>query len=127
MRRTVEKLQDHIDFLNSAVVHDEAGAVRGDGFVSLVRDPEGNKRKKMMVALWRSSRVSMLRYLEDVPVELMPQVLDFIRTNTCGHKQQEQTRNAVHSIARWWNMPSLYAYRSCASSKATRKRRHPNL
>ena len=99
-----ELLQERIEFLNANTAHTWV-----------------NRGTKLMMALQCSSRDAMLCYLEDVPVELMPQALEFMRRNTCCHKQ-EQTRNIVHAIARWWNMPSLYAFRSCA--KATRKRRH---
>jgi hypothetical protein len=73
-----------------------------------------NRMQKIFLAL--QDKDSLLKYLANVPVELMPEVLAF------PYYQQLDYVNIVYSTMRWWNMPMLYSYQCCAKSDAKRKR-----
>ena len=64
--------------------------------------PDTNRTNKKLGAL--HAKESTLNYLEDVPVELMPEVLCFIQAEKDKHK----LRNTMYTIIRWWDMPSLF-------------------
>jgi hypothetical protein len=75
--------------------------------------------QKMMLAL--QDKDSLLQYLANVPVGLMPEVLAFpLRQvdNQCQHKHL----NIQYSTMRWWNMPLIYSYHNCVNSHSKRKR-----
>jgi Ran GTPase-activating protein (RanGAP) involved in mRNA processing and transport len=76
------------------------------------------KRDKIFLAL--QDKDSLLKYLANVPVELIPEVLAF-RQRVVDQQVQRQL-NIVYSTMRWWNMPMLYLYRSCVKSDTKRKR-----
>jgi hypothetical protein len=88
---------------------------------------EGNIRKllrldrtqKIMLAL--HDKDSLLQYLANVPVELIPEVLAFPIQQNCNQRQHRNL-NVVYSTMRWWNMPMLYSYHCCVKSDAKRKR-----
>lgn len=69
------------------------------------------RKSKLLIALHEQE--SLLKYLEDVPVELMPEVLAFIQAEDC----QKKLLNMIYSTMRWWNMPSLYSYHLAPSKK----------
>jgi hypothetical protein len=78
-----------------------------------------NRIDKIMLAL--QDKDSLLQYLANVPVELIPEVLAFPRgriVNVYKHKYL----NIVYSTMRWWNMPLLYSYYNCVKSDTKRKR-----
>lgn len=69
------------------------------------------RKSKLLIAL--NGKESLLKCLEDVPVELMPEVLAFIQAEDCPKK----LLNMIYSTMRWWNMPSLYSYHHAPSKK----------
>jgi hypothetical protein len=69
--------------------------------------------EKVLLAL--DDKESLLKYLANVPVELIPEVLIFSQQHGCR-------LNAVYSTMRWWNMPLLYSYHICVKSDTKRKR-----
>jgi hypothetical protein len=74
---------------------------------------------KIMLAL--QDKDSLLQYLANVPVELIPEVLAF----PCGRiidELKHKHLTVVYSTMRWWNMPMLYSYYSCVKSDTKRKR-----
>jgi hypothetical protein len=73
---------------------------------------------KIILAL--QHKESLLKYLANVPVELIPEVLAFSQQE--GYLIQHINLSIVYSTMRWWNMPMLYSYRSCVKSDAKRKR-----
>jgi hypothetical protein len=78
-----------------------------------------DRKQKIMLAL--QDKDSLLHYLANIPVELIPEVLAFpLRQvdNQCEHKYL----NLVYSTMRWWNMPMLYSYHTCVKSDTKRKR-----
>jgi Ran GTPase-activating protein (RanGAP) involved in mRNA processing and transport len=77
-----------------------------------------DRTQKILLAL--QDKDSLLQYLANVPVELIPEVLAFSQRegNSCQHKQL----NVVYSTMRWWNMPMLYSYHNYAKSATKRKR-----
>lgn len=81
-------LYDHVGFLNA-------------------EDWESARKTKMKVAL-EYSRESLLQYTELIPVELMHIVIEFILVMS----EESNRADMVYTIMRWWNMPSLYTYRS---------------
>jgi Ran GTPase-activating protein (RanGAP) involved in mRNA processing and transport len=77
-----------------------------------------DRTQKILLAL--QDKDSLLQYLANLPVELIPEVLAFSQRegNSCQHKQL----NIVYSTMRWWNMPMLYSYHNYAKSDTKRKR-----
>jgi len=73
------------------------------------------------IVLVLQDKDSLLQYLANVPVELIPEMLARI-DDQCPQKHL----NIVYFTMRWWNMPVLYSYyHLCAKSntKTKRKRR----
>jgi hypothetical protein len=75
-----------------------------------------DRTSKILIAL--HDKESLLEYLADVPLGLMPNVLAFIE------KERDQTlsMSMMYVAMRWWNMPLLYSYHCCVSSNTKRKR-----
>jgi hypothetical protein len=75
-----------------------------------------DQTQRIMLAL--QDKDSLLKYLANVPVELMPEVMAFpLRQvdNQCEH--QHKQLNIVYSTMRWWNMPLLYSYATMPNIK----------
>jgi hypothetical protein len=91
---------------------------------------ELDRAQKILLAL--QDKDSLLKYLANVPVELIPEVLAFHlrhvndpqRYTPFYQRQRRHCRhlNVVYSTMRWWNMPMLYSYHHCVKSDAKRKR-----
>jgi hypothetical protein len=75
--------------------------------------------EKIMLAL--QDKESLLRYLVDIPVTLMPEVLAFPLERFVDEHQRKHL-NIVYSTMRWWNMPLLYSYNICVKSDTKRKK-----
>jgi hypothetical protein len=73
--------------------------------------------QKIMLAL--QDKDSLLKYLANVPAELLPEVLAFPRGRIADERKH---KHLMYSTMRWWNMPMLYSYHNCAMSDAKRKR-----
>jgi hypothetical protein len=67
---------------------------------------ELGRTEKIIAAL--QDKESLLKYLANVPVELMPEVFAFIRQNI--YHSPHKHLSIVYSTMRWWNMPLLYSY-----------------
>jgi hypothetical protein len=71
-----------------------------------------NLTEKILLAL--QDKESLLKYLANVPVELIPEVLAFALRPADGwvdeHYLQRKHINLLYSTMRWWNMPMLYSY-----------------
>jgi len=80
---------------------------------------ELERTEKIVLAL--QDKDSLLKYLTNVPVELMPEVLAF-PLRWVANEHQHEHLNIVYSTMRWWNMPMLYSYLNCVKSDAKRKR-----
>jgi hypothetical protein len=78
-----------------------------------------NCAQKIMLAL--QDKESLLRYLTDIPVTLMPEVLAFPLERFVDEHQRKHL-NIVYSTMRWWNMPLLYSYYNSVKSDTKRKR-----
>jgi hypothetical protein len=78
-----------------------------------------NRMQKIVLAL--QDKDSLLKYLANVPVVLIPKVLAFPQ-GRFANEHQHKHLNIVYSTMRWWNMPMLYSYYDCAKSAAKRKR-----
>jgi Ran GTPase-activating protein (RanGAP) involved in mRNA processing and transport len=74
---------------------------------------ELDRMQKIMLAL--QDKDSLLQYLENVPVKLMPEVLAF-PLRQVDHHRQYRNLNILYSTMRWWNMPVLYVYHNCDKS-----------
>jgi hypothetical protein len=74
---------------------------------------------KILLAL--NDKESLLKYLANVPVELIPEVLVFPFQHVGNHSLRKHL-NIIYSTMRWWNMPMLYSYHQCVKSDAKRKR-----
>jgi hypothetical protein len=75
--------------------------------------------QKIVLAL--QDKDSLLKYLANVSVELIPEVLAF----PCRRIVNEHVHkylNIVYSTMRWWNMPLLYSHYNCVQSDTMRKR-----
>ena len=66
-----------------------------------------NRTQKILLAL--QDKESLLKYLANVPLGLMPEVLDFLLQRD-GNQHQGRNLGIVYSIMRWWNMLMLYSY-----------------
>ncbi|KAL9187503.1 hypothetical protein ACHAXT_001606 [Thalassiosira profunda] len=79
---------------------------------------EFDRKKKVLVAL-QSKSDALLRYLMDVPVELMPRVLEFVQAESNARKRA----NTMYAIARFWEMPSLYSYHRLGAKPSSKRKR----
>jgi hypothetical protein len=78
-----------------------------------------DRTQKIMLAL--QDKDSLLHYLANVPVEIMPEVLAFPLRQVDNHSLRKHL-NIVYSTMRWWNMPMLYSYYNFVKSDTKRKR-----
>ena len=78
-----------------------------------------NQTQKIILAL--QDKDSLLQYLANVPLGLMPEVLDFLLQRD-GNQHQGRNLDIVYSIMRWWNMPVLYSYYNCAEQLQTEEK-----
>jgi hypothetical protein len=76
-----------------------------------------DRTQKIMLAL--QDKDSLLQYLANLPVELIPEVLALRQD---GYLCEQEHLNIVYSTMRWWNMPMLYSYYNCVNSDSKRKR-----
>jgi hypothetical protein len=65
-----------------------------------------DRAQKMMLAL--QDKDSLVQYLANVPLELIPEVLEF--TRWVDDQPLNKHLNIFYSIMRWWNMPMLYSH-----------------
>jgi hypothetical protein len=98
-----------------------------------------DRTQKIVLAL--HDKDSLLQYLANVPVELIPEVLAFPLRQVEDHRQhtnlnivyltprrqvdnqrQQKHLNILYYTMRWWNMPMLYSYHNCVKSDAKRNR-----
>ena len=81
---------------------------------------ELDRTQKIVLAL--QDKESLLKYLTNVPVELIPEVL--AKRGRIVDEYQHKHLNIVYSTMRWWNMPMLYSYHHdcCVKSNTKRKR-----
>jgi hypothetical protein len=95
---------------------------------------ELDRTEKIVLAL--QDKDSLLKYLANVPVELMPEVLTFPHEWVANeHKGKHLHRplasrkhlNVVYSTMRWWRMPMLYSYHNCVNSEITKTKRKRKL
>jgi hypothetical protein len=77
--------------------------------------------QKIMLAL--QDKESLLKYLVNVPVELMPEVL-FFPLRQVDDQMQHRYLNVLYSTMRWWNMPMLYSYHHCCAKSNTKRKRN---
>jgi hypothetical protein len=78
-----------------------------------------DRTQKILLAL--QDKASLPKYLKNVPVELIPEVLA-IPHGRAVDEHNYKYLNIVYSIMRWWNMHMLYSYHNCDESSAKRKR-----
>jgi hypothetical protein len=81
---------------------------------------ELDRTEKIMLAL--QDKDSLLQYLANVPVELIPEVLAFPRREY--NEQHCWYLNIVYSTMRWWNMPLLYSYQNCSHNMMSDRKRN---
>jgi hypothetical protein len=65
-----------------------------------------NRTQKIFLAL--QDKDSLLKYLANLPAELIPEVLEF--TQWVDDQPLNKHLNIFYSIVRWWNMPMLYSH-----------------
>jgi hypothetical protein len=90
--------------------------IRLHGCIDIMLDLD--RTQKIILAL--QDKDSLLKYLANVPVELIPEVLEF--TRWADDQPLNKHLNIFYSTMRWWNMPLLYSYYNCVKSDAKRKR-----
>jgi hypothetical protein len=75
-----------------------------------------SRTKKLLIALHHKD--SLLRYLALMPVQLMPEVMEFLQLENNLQKRMSM----MYCLMRYWNMPTLYSYnRTCSLSTKKRK------
>jgi hypothetical protein len=67
-----------------------------------------DRKEKILLAL--NDKESLLKYLANIPVELMSEVLAFSQLD--GNECDCINLTIVYSTMRWWNMPMLYSFQS---------------
>jgi hypothetical protein len=77
-----------------------------------------DRTQKIVLAL--QDKQSLLKYLTNVPVGLIPDVLGF--PQRIDNQPRHKHLNIVYSTMRWLNMPMLYSYHHCVNSDTKRKR-----
>jgi hypothetical protein len=85
---------------------------------------ELDRTEKIVLAL--QDKDSLLLYLTNIPVVLIPEVLAFpqgrfARFARFANEHQHKHLNIVYSTMRWWNMPMLYSYNCCVKYDTKRK------
>jgi hypothetical protein len=77
-----------------------------------------NRTQKILLAI--QDKDSLLRYLANLSLNLIPEVLAFSQWdyNLCPFIEV----NIVYYTMRWWSMPMLYSYYNCVKSDTKRKR-----
>jgi hypothetical protein len=79
-----------------------------------------DRKEKIVLSL--QDKDSLLQYLANVPVELIPEILAFPHGRVVDeHYKQRKLINIVYLTMRWWNMPMLYSYYQCVMTDANRK------
>ena len=78
-----------------------------------------DRTQKILLAL--QDKDSLIKYLANIPVQLIPEVLAFPLQQAVNESQQRHL-NIVYSTMRWWNMPMLYSYHNYVKSDTKRKR-----
>ena len=81
---------------------------------------ELDRADKIVLAL--QDKDSLLKYLANIPVELIPDVMAF-PLQRVTNEQHYKHLNIVYSTLRWWNMPMLYSYHHDCSVKSDSKRK----
>jgi hypothetical protein len=81
---------------------------------------EMNRTQKILLAM--QDKDSLLQYLANVSVELIPEVLAFPQREY--NQQHCRYLNIVYSTMRWWNMPMLYSYQNCSDNMMSDRRRN---
>jgi hypothetical protein len=85
-----------------------------------------DRTEKIVLAL--QDKDSLLKYLANIPLELIPEVFAFphewVVNEPNPHRPLSSRKhlNVVYSTMQWWNMPLLYSYHNCAMSHAKRKK-----
>ena len=86
--------------------------IRGDDFffrmtqINRLNDVDWPLPDKLLIAM--HDKDSLLEYLANVPVELMPRVLNFVQMD----RDEVMSLSMVYVSMRYWNMPSLYSHRN---------------
>jgi hypothetical protein len=83
---------------------------------------ELDRTEKILLAL--QDKDSLLQYLANVPVELIPEVLAFTLRSPGCYQNQHKYLNVLYSSMRWWNMPLLYSYHHCCTTSNTKRKRN---
>ena len=78
-----------------------------------------DRTEKILLAL--QHKESLLKYLANIPMVLIPEVLAFPQ-GRFAIEHQHKHLNIVYSTMRWWNMPMLYSYNCCVKYDTKRKR-----
>jgi len=82
---------------------------------------EMNRAQKIVLAL--QDKDSLLQYLANIRVELIPEVWAFPHRRVDDQHQHEHL-NIVYSTMRWWNMPMIYSYYHCCVYSNTKRKRN---
>jgi hypothetical protein len=100
------------------IFHEESNKTNGGLQDCIDRLLGLNRMQKIVIALL--DKDSLLQYLANIPVELIPEVL--VKRGRIVDEYQQEHLNIVYSTMRWWNMPMLYSYHHCVKSDTKRKR-----
>jgi len=97
--------------------------IRGDDFffrmtqINRLNDVDWPLPDKLLIAM--HDKDSLLEYLANVPVELMPRVLNFVQMD----RDEVMSLSMVYVSMRYWNMPSLYSHRNIHVKSNPKKKR----
>ena len=82
-----------------------------------MNDGEWPLADKLLIAM--HDKDSLLEYLANLPVELMPRVLNFVQMD----RDEVMSLSMVYVSMRYWKMPSLYSYRNIHFESNPKKKR----
>ena len=78
-------------------------------------------RRMQKIVFVLQDKDSLLQYLTNIPMVLIPEVLAFPQ-GRFAIEHQHKHLNIVYSAMRWWNMHMLYSYNCCVKYDTKRKR-----
>jgi hypothetical protein len=82
-----------------------------------MNDGEWPLADKLLIAM--HDKDSLLEYLANLPVELMPRMLNFVQMD----RDEVMSLSMVYVSMRYWKMPSLYSYRNIHVESNPKKKR----
>jgi hypothetical protein len=102
-RSSLNAISESNHTLNQLFLFSRRSEIQLHGYMNTLC--RSDRAQKIFLAL--QDKDSLLKYLANVPLELIPDVLEF--TQWVDYPFLNKHLNIFYSIMRWWNMPMLYS------------------